>query len=121
MQMSPIAVLRYAHGMHRCVHQVGGALQCDGEALRAVGPVDDVAVMAMAQGEARFVAVHIHLLRRHHGGVASHAAGSHTPHHNGSPFFKHHLSGFALLKILSQRMLCSRGLSGSNEIITNIG
>ena len=30
------------------------------------------------------------------------------------------LSGFAELKMRSQRMLCSNGLSGSNDIITNI-
>ena len=82
MQMSPVAVLGNAHVAHTHRHSVGGAIEGDGEALRAVGTVHQVAVVAVAQRQTSLIRVDNHLASLKHSGIAAHTSCRHTAHYD---------------------------------------
>ena len=82
MQMPPVAVLGNAHVAHTHRHSVGGAIEGDGEALRAVGTVHQVAVVAVAQRQTSLIRVDNHFASLKHSGIAAYTSCRHTAHYD---------------------------------------
>ena len=116
VQTAPVAMLRDEHVAERGHHVVGAAHEGYGERLHAVGAIDAVAVMAVAQRQASLVQVNQQGACLECGRITPHAGSAHAAH-DGSLGRTHFLSGLGILKMRFQRMPpLNRPWSLSNEM-----